>query len=858
MSDNDSNVQPVVDCTDITSENSSALSPARNTCDSEEETSSGSEDNYDDDDDDDDGKEPPLLTFSRMTQIPKTFFQRDSISACLFSDSLFAFATHSGLLHLTRPDFTTIRTFKCHRSSILSVTTDGYYFATGSIDGTVVIGSIEDPQDISGFDFKRPIHAVILDKNYTSTKTFISGGMAGEVILTQRNWLGNRTDTILEKNNGSIVGIYTIDDVVFWMNDTGITFYSTASKAKLLNIPFPPDEQNRPDLYWPKVTFPETDRIIICWGSHIWQVKISILKNPEASNNLGSLLSTAASSLRGVPDRKVELEHHVRLNCLVAGAAAFKDDQYLCLAIRQSSSGKLDTPELKIIDILNGEELHTYQVISKSFQNMSLNDYHLGVHIGDGKSEYYLLSSTDAIITKELSLVDRFNWYVDKKLYVKAWEIGNYAVSPMDRLVVGLKYIDLLFSENSWTDASGAIATIFEETPEESEELSNFKISKWGMYILAFIKHDKTDEVVDTIPTSPVLDYNVYTTVLTWYLKKSRYTELLHLLSTWSHFLYDTVLITDQIEDALQIKDTPILRRCLVVIYLASEQYLAAVRQQLILRDAAALDVLLEHNLLSNFVSELKDIVLLPFEGPIDRLNIMKLSQIKNIFQKSIALLVDNRHSIPIEKLIEELSGSLQVLLFLFLQECMKIEPLMMAPYEDNMLELYLIYDKPGLLGFLKTKSNYNIDKAIKFCQEENNLHNELIFLWSKIGENRKALSLIIDRLDDPKLAFQFVKDSLDNELWNFLINYSLDRPKFIKAILDSSELFEDEIATVVDKIPDNIEVEGLKKSLEDIATNNELKLGVVSSIFKIVDDETKEMVAEFLIIRKKGKIFHN
>ena len=62
----------------------------------------------------------------------------------------------------------------------------------------------------------------------------------------------------------------------------------------------------------------------------------------------------------------------------------------------------------------------------------------------------------------------------------------------------------------------------------------------------------------------------------------------------------------------------------------------------------------------------------------------------------------------------------------------------------------------------------------------------------------------------------------------------------------------------MVDKIPDNIEVEGLKKSLEDIATNNELKLGVVSSIFKIVDDETKEMVAEFLIIRKKGKIFHN
>ena len=157
------------------------------------------EDDSDDSDEDEDEDEPPILTFSRLTHIPKSFFQRDSISSCLFSDRLFVFGTHSGLLHLTRPDFTTIRTFKCHSSSILSIATEGDYFATGSIDGTVVIGSIEDAQDISGFDFKRPIHAVVLDKNYASTKTFVSGGMAGDVVLTQRNWLGNRTDTILEK-----------------------------------------------------------------------------------------------------------------------------------------------------------------------------------------------------------------------------------------------------------------------------------------------------------------------------------------------------------------------------------------------------------------------------------------------------------------------------------------------------------------------------------------------------------------------------------------------------------------------------------------------------------------------------------
>ena len=814
------------------------------------------EDDSDDSDEDEDEDEPPILTFSRLTHIPKSFFQRDSISSCLFSDTLFAFGTHSGLLHLTRPDFTTIRTFKCHSSSILSIATEGDYFATGSIDGTVVIGSIEDAQDISGFDFKRPIHAVVLDKNYASTKTFVSGGMAGDVVLTQRNWLGNRTDTILEKNNGAIVGIYTVDDVIFWMNDNGITFYSSISRTKLLNIPFPQDEENRPDLYWPKVTFPETDRAIICWGKHIWQFKVSVSKVQDSTNHIGSIISSAASSLRGVPDRKVELEHHIELNCLVAGAAAFKDDQYLCLGIDQSNKDKLDAPELKIIDIFNGEELHTYQVISKSFQNMTLNDYHLGVHIGEGKSEYYLISSTDAIASKELSLEDRFKWYVERQMYLKAWEIGDYVVNPMQRLLVGQQYIDSLLLKQDWSTAAEAIVKVFQEVQEGDEELMNFKISKWGMYIMKFVKNKHADDIIDQVPTDPVLDYNVYTTILQSFITAGKYDKVLSLLKKWDCSYYDVRTLLDSIEEELESREDTTLRRCLIQIYSLSDQYVPLVKQMLILKDVKVLDVLLEHNLLSNFVSSLKEIILLPYnEDPIN-IDKMPLSVVRKVFSKSILLLVENRHSIPIERVISEFSGPLRVILFLFMEECMVLEPLMVTPYEDDMISLYIQFNKKDLLDFLKLKSNYDVDRAIELCQADPSLYNELIFLWSKIGENRKALSLIIDRLDDPKLAFQFVKDSNDNELWNYLINYSLDRPKFIKAILDTSDIFEDEIATIVERVPDDIEVEGLKDSLQHITTNNELKLGVMNSIFKIVDDETKQIVAEFLMVRKKGKAF--
>ena len=402
----------------------------------------------------------------------------------------------------------------------------------------MVIGSIDDPQDISAFDFKRPVHAIALDRNYATSKTFVSGGMAGEIILTQRNWLGNRSDTVLEKNHGPIVGIYRVDNVLFWMNDNGITFYSSVSKSKLLNIPFPEDESNRPDLYWPKVSFPETDRILINWGKHIWQLKVSILKSSESSNNIGLLLSTAASSLRGVPDKKIELEHHVKLSCLVAGTAAFNDDQFLCLGINQTDLKILEPPELKIIDIVTGEELHTYEIISKKFYNSSLNDYHLGSFTGEGKTEFYLISSTDAIMTRQLSLKDRYDWYVERKLFFKAWEIGSFAVEPIDRLSVGIKHIDSLMSKNKWKEAANSIVLIFNDSNQGDEEFLNFKTSKWSSYIMKLVQNDQTDEISSSVPTQTILDKSVYASVLCWYLDQKRYTTFAHLIDLWDVSLF--------------------------------------------------------------------------------------------------------------------------------------------------------------------------------------------------------------------------------------------------------------------------------------------------------------------------------
>lgn len=116
--------------------------------------------------DDEEDDEPPILKYTRLSALPPNFFRKDPISTLYYDENLFIFGTHTGLLLFTKPDFTHIRSFRAHKASVLSLYTDGTYFASGSMDGTVVIGSVDDANDIVMFDYKRPVHAVVLDKNY--------------------------------------------------------------------------------------------------------------------------------------------------------------------------------------------------------------------------------------------------------------------------------------------------------------------------------------------------------------------------------------------------------------------------------------------------------------------------------------------------------------------------------------------------------------------------------------------------------------------------------------------------------------------------------------------------------------------
>ena len=124
------------------------------------------------------------------------------------------------------------------------------HIATSSIDGNICVYSLTDPDDVILRKFGRPVQAVALSPDFKHDRSYISGGLAGSLILTvggkagktetsnangmaaaSANWLGaiglghqSGTDTTLHSSEGSISTIkWSLSGrYVIWVNEYGI------------------------------------------------------------------------------------------------------------------------------------------------------------------------------------------------------------------------------------------------------------------------------------------------------------------------------------------------------------------------------------------------------------------------------------------------------------------------------------------------------------------------------------------------------------------------------------------------------------------------------------------------------------
>lgn len=129
------------------------------------------------------------------------------------------------------------------------------------------------------------------------------------------------------------------------------------------------------------------------------------------------------------------------------------------------------------------------------------------------------------------------------------------------------------------------------------------------------------------------------------------------------------------------------------------------------------------------------------------------------------------------------------------------------------------------------------------------------MFLLGRVGDNKRALNLIISRLQDVPLAIEFAKEQNDDDLWEDLLRYSETRPEFIKGLLENVGAEIDPIR-LIRRIRDGLEIPGLKDALIKTLSDFNLQISLLEGCVGILESDVSRLAQQRLKGQTRAKFF--
>ncbi|CAG8500991.1 4625_t:CDS:10 [Ambispora gerdemannii] len=786
----------------------------------------------------------PPLKYQRLGAGVGEILKQDAASAMAVSDRFVVLGTHNGAVLLFDFEGNEIKRFSSHTATVydLSIDVAGEYVASASMDGKVVINGLYN-EEVRHYNYKRPLKCVALDPNFSRNATgqFVSGGLAGQLILHEKGtvgWFGNNVDTILHQGEGPIYAVKWRGSLIAWANDMGIKMYDTNSKQRITWI-FRPDNSPRPDLYRCHLCWRDDTHLLIGWADN---VQVGVVKERKREENTQG------------PPLYVEITTLFRTDFIVCGIAPFKDMMLLMAYItddiiqneetsnpEQQRRPRAKRPELRIINSSN-EEISTDALSLHGFQQYQANDYVLDFLPSD-EDLFYVVSPKDLVVAKPRDLDDHIGWLLDRLRYEEALGALREAQAwggskTYDVTDVGLKYLSHLIDEGKYERAAMACPNVLKTNSSKWDEAK-----LWDDWIFKFAELRQLQEITPYIPfKDPQLSSVVYEMVLAYFLNND-YQSLYNTITRWPPTIYNIKSVILAVEDSLyKDPDNPILMECLAELYTFNHEPDKALEYSLRLRRPNVFDLIREYNLFSSI--EDKIVLLMEFDQHLLSLEAKKSEENEDLYElteknspkltpikkpsegPAVQLLVQNTESVPISRVVKQLQKH-PYFMFIYLDALFLHDPHMGYEYHDLQVELYAEYDFARLMEFLRTSNYYSLEKAYKVC-EERDLVSEMVFILGRTGNNKKALMLIIERLEDVQRAIDFAKEQEDDVLWEDLLTYSLDKPR-------------------------NLEIPGLKDALIKILQDFNLQASLREGCERILVSDSVAMADQLQRAQKRG-----
>ncbi|KIJ69735.1 hypothetical protein HYDPIDRAFT_120723 [Hydnomerulius pinastri MD-312] len=839
------------------------------------------EENEDDDDDDDDDDDEPALKYERMGGATNDLLKKDSVSALAISNKLMALGTHSGIVHVLDLTGNRVKSFKPHQASVSDMEMDSTadFVATASIDGQVVVHSLSTPESYM-FDMKRPIRTVALEPHFAKrgTRAFVCGGMAGTLVLREKGWLGHK-ETVLHSGEGPIWHVRWREHFIAWANDLGVKIYDTQSQSRITFIDRPPDSP-RADLFKCTLHWQDDSTLLIAWADHIKVARIRA--RPRTA-------TTPASA--NIPPWIVEVTAAFQLDCMISGilphpmspqplptengsiASVTTLTSFLILAyeppdtygdemtddrVRQARK-TAERPELRIISRA-GEELTADALSVTNYQSWACNDYLLAEVDSSGSTDaersYIVVSPKDVVIVRPRDRRDHIAWLVEHQRYEEALDevekLSEEERTPeksdpsIDAVQIGERYIKYLVGEGDFPKAARLCPKVCGQD-----------IRRWEEWVFMFAQKQQLQAIIPFVPTdAPQLGHLVYEMIVGYFLSHDKH-ALLQTIKDWPKSIYDISAVIVAVQSELDRSpsssssskssspDAILLMECLAELYTANRQYGKALPFFLRLRRPNVLDLIREHNLFTDVQDQA--LLLVEFDQELIEKRKEEGADAVHSQSEAITLLVDHTHSIPVGRVVQQLRAR-PLYLFLYLDALFKKDQHLASDFADLQVTLFAEYATSRLIEYLRASNYYNLEAAYKICKNRD-LVPEMVFLLGRMGNNKKALTLIIERIGDVQQAIEFAKEQNDDDLWEDLLKYSETRPTFIRGLLENVGAEIDPIR-LIRRIKNGLEIPGLKEALIKILHDFHLQISLLNGCQAILNGDCADLAST----RQKGQ----
>lgn len=488
-------------------------------------------------------------------------------------------------------------------------------------------------------------------------------------------------------------------------------------------------------------------------------------------------------------------------------------------------------PSLIIIESAHDEyeEISNDSLFPRGYRNYKHSDYSLEYLSEDGI--YFVVCPKDLIIAKPKEDDERLTWLIEHKFFDQALDLVKKGknIRQHNQLSIGKAYLAFLFSQS--TDRA------FQKAGELCPSILGNSVDAWREQVHEFTKSGHLTALAPFIPIGDpiLLDMETYELVLNDFLVRDS-SGFLHLIETWPSTAYNVSNMTKTLFQAYaKDPENKKLSQALAQLYIYDGKHEKAVSIYLEIGDGEKVFELIRDYQLNQLLLE-------------------KLESLMAVNPNGTSkLLLEQRKTIQVDFVVDKLKHR-HDLLWSYLDKVVQQDGDLCAVHHDLLITLYAQYVPERVLPFLQSSNHFSLEKALKVC-ERYNLIPETVYLLSRMGNSKEALHYIIDKMSNINYAIEFCLKHADNDLWEDLISYSLDKPEFVAVLLSSvGTHFPDPVA-FISRIPNRMEIQGLKDGLLKILRDYRVQIASEETRKQLLVTDCYKLLEKLNRHQKKGTL---